>query len=50
MILDSGASRHMPGILSLFTTISYFNDDSPRNIILGDSTSTLPILGLVLLT
>ena len=45
MDLDSGASRHMSGILFLFTTISYSNDNSPRNVILGDETSTLPILG-----
>ena len=45
MVLHSGASRHMSGILSLFTTISYFNDNSPRNVILGDGTSTLPMLG-----
>ena len=45
MILDSGASRHMSGILSLFTTLSYFNDDSPRNVILGNGTATLPMLG-----
>ena len=45
MDLDSGASRHMSGILFLSTTISYSNDNSPRNVILGDGTSTLPILG-----
>ena len=45
MVLDSGASRHVSGILSLFTIISYFNDNSPRIVILGDGTSTLPILG-----
>ena len=45
MVFDSGTSRHMSGILSLFIIISYFNDNSPRHVILGDGTTTLPILG-----
>ena len=45
MVLDSGASINMSSTLSLFASISYFNDVSPRNVILGDGTITLPILG-----
>ena len=46
MVLESESARHMSGILSFFTSISYFKIILQAILsYLGDGTSTVPILG-----